>query len=349
MWDKQIVRENIMGFKDVSNKPAFVQLEHDMLQFWEDNDSFNKLRELRAETEAEHGTFSFVDGPITANNPMGVHHGWGRTYKDIYNRYHAMQGKNLRWQNGFDCQGLWVEVNVEKEMGFANKRDIEKYGLAEFIKLCKKRVLKFSAVQTSQSIRLGYWMDWNDIDQLNYLEEKLGENPDQVISVEGPMGTVTGTVEQIVGKLGSPEDVMPWCCRCGTGISQHEIVTDGYQDVTHDSVFIKFPLVGQENTALLAWTTTPWTLSSNVAAAVGPEVEYVKVAGPDDWTYYLAKEAMKNTLIGKLENYEILETLKGSDMVGWEYEAAFDDLPIVQETFAETGYTTGKQANLSLK
>ncbi len=114
------------------------------------------------QTEAEYGTFSFIDGPVTANNPMGVHHAWGRTYKDLYQRYQAMLGKNQRWQNGFDCQGLWVEVNVEKELGFQNKRDIEEYGLAEFMRLCKARVLKYAGVQTQQSMRLGYWMDWND-------------------------------------------------------------------------------------------------------------------------------------------------------------------------------------------
>ena len=148
-----------MSFKPVHNKPNFVAMEHDTLAFWKESDAFNELRRLRAETEAEYGTWSFIDGPITANNPMGVHHAWGRTYKDLYNRYHAMQGKNLRWQQGFDCQGLWVEVNVEKEMGFETKRDIEKYGLAEFIRLCKMRVLKFSARQTEQSVRLGHWMD----------------------------------------------------------------------------------------------------------------------------------------------------------------------------------------------
>ena len=110
-----------MGFKDVSNKVNFPALEQEMLAFWRETGAFDELRRLRAETEAEHGIFSFIDGPITANNPMAVHHAWGRTYKDLYQRYHAMQGKNLRWQNGFDCQGLHVEVEVEKELGFTSK------------------------------------------------------------------------------------------------------------------------------------------------------------------------------------------------------------------------------------
>ena len=371
-----------MGFKEVSNKVDFVALEKDVLQFWQETDAFNELRRLRAQTEAAYGTYSFIDGPATANNPLGVHHGWGRTYKDLYQRYQAMLGKNQRWQNGFDCQGLWVEVEVEKELGFSNKRDIEEYGLAEFVSLCKARVLKYAAIQSEQSMRLGYWMDWNDTDELQRLGTLLVEDARQQITVGGANGPVSGTVEQIVAQLGMPElggsyftfsdennyqiwgflkqvdengwlykgrDVMPWCARCGTGISQHEIVTDGYHDVTHDSVFLRFPLttrraasgemvdVSGEKEALLVWTTTPWTLTSNVAAAVGPDLDYVKVQAPDGWTYYLAEGAMNNTLIGK-EN-EVVGKLKGSDLVGWEYSGPFDELPVVVEAFGEKAYT----------
>ncbi len=370
-----------MGFKEVSNKVDFVALENDILAFWGETDAFNELRRLRAETEETYGTYSFIDGPATANNPLGVHHGWGRTYKDLYQRYQAMLGKNQRWQNGFDCQGLWVEVEVEKELKFSNKRDIEEYGLAEFVRLCKARVLNYSAIQTDQSIRLGYWMDWNDTDELFRLRDLLMEGTTEEITIEGVNGPVTGTPEQIVAQLGMPNlggsyytfsdennyqiwgflkqceengwlykgrDVMPWCARCGTGISQHEIVTDGYHDVTHDSVFLRFPLtlrsaesgelvdVSGQKEALLVWTTTPWTLTSNVAAAVGPELDYVKVEAPDGWTYYLAEGAMGNTLIGK-EN-EVVGKLKGSDLVGWQYIGPFDELPVVQEAFAEKAY-----------
>ena len=359
-----------MSFKDVSNKVDFVALEQEVLAFWREIDAFNELRRLRAATEADHGIFSFIDGPITANNPMGVHHAWGRTYKDLYQRYQAMLGKNQRWQNGFDCQGLWVEVNAEKELGFKSKRDIEQMGLAEFVKFCKSRVLRYAAVQTEQSIRLGYWMDWNDPDQLRELSRLLNDDPEQVITMDGPLGPVTDTVEQIVARLGLAElggsyftfsnennyliwgflkkchehgwvykgkDVMPWCPRCGTAISQHEIVTDGYFDVTHDSVFVRFPLVGRQNEALLAWTTTPWTLTSNVAAAVGPELDYVRVKAEDGWTYYLAEAAMKNTLTGK--GNEVVGRLKGAEMVGWTYTGPFDALPRVQAAFAEADYT----------
>ena len=359
-----------MSFNDVSNKVDFVALEGEILDFWRETRAFDELRRLRAASEADYGIFSFIDGPITANNPMGVHHAWGRTYKDLYQRYQAMQGKNLRWQNGFDCQGLWVEVNAEKELGFKSKRDIERMGLAEFVKFCKSRVLRYAAVQTEQSVRLGYWMDWNDPEQLRELGRLLNEDPDRVITVEGPQGPVTDTVEQIVARLGLAElggsyftfsnennyliwgflkqchehgwlykgkDVMPWCPRCGTAISQHEIVTDGYFDVTHESVFVRLPLVGRDNEALLVWTTTPWTLSSNVAAAVGPDLDYVRVRAEDGWTYYLAEEAMKNTLLGK--NNEVVGRLKGAEMVGWTYTGPFDDLPQVQSAFAEADYT----------
>ena len=358
-----------MSFKDVSNKVDFVALEQEILKQWQETDAFNELRRLRAKSEKEHGTFSFLDGPITANNPMGVHHAWGRTYKDLYQRYHAMQGKNQRWQNGFDCQGLWVEVNVEKRLGFNSKREIEKFGLDKFTAECKVQVLNYAAVQTEQSQRLGYWMDWNDPATLRHLRDLMEEDPLQEVTVQGVHGPIIGTVEQVVGQLGMPQmggsyftfsdennyqiwsflkkcfdkgwvykgtDVMPWCARCGTGISQHEIVTEGYREVTHDSVFVRFPLVGRDKEALLVWTTTPWTLTSNVAAAVGPELTYVKVQHEDGWTYYLAEEAAKQSLIGK---WEVVSKLTGEEMLGWEYSGPFDELTAVKEAFAETFYT----------
>jgi isoleucyl-tRNA synthetase len=133
-----------MAFKQVPNKVDFIAQEHEILEFWKVNHSFEKNREIHR----GQPRWSFIDGPITANNPMGVHHGWGRTYKDLYNRFWTMKGRELRYQNGFDCQGLWVEVEVEKEKGFKSKLDIEKFGLDEFVRLCKARVLKYAGVQT---------------------------------------------------------------------------------------------------------------------------------------------------------------------------------------------------------
>ncbi len=345
-----------MAFKQVPNKVDFVAQEHEVLKFWQQSKAFEKSRALRK--GKPH--WSFIDGPITANNPMGVHHGWGRTYKDLYNRYWTMRGRELRYQNGFDCQGLWVEVEVEKEKGFKSKMDIEEYGLAEFVKECKARVLRYAGVQTDQSIRLGYWMEWNDPEKLNMLADKLLEDPMQEITFTGPNGkTVTDTVEQVIGQLGLAQlggsyftfsnennymiwkmikkswengwlyrgaDVMPWCPRCATGISQHEIVTDGYMELTHRSVTLRFPLRERTGESLLVWTTTPWTLTSNVAAAVGPDLDYVKVKNGEQILYL-----SKGTLHILRGEYEVLAGLKGAEMEGWTYDGPFDDLPAAQQ------------------
>ncbi|MEM3592197.1 MAG: isoleucine--tRNA ligase [Candidatus Bathyarchaeia archaeon] len=340
-------------FKEVPPIPDFPKIEHKILGFWKESNAFKKLVELNRGKKP----YSFIDGPITANNPMGVHHAWGRTYKDLFQRFRAMQGYELRYQNGFDCQGLWVEVEVEKELGFKSKRDIEAYGIAEFVKRCKQRVLRYAAKQTEQSIRLGYWMDWNDPDFLRWLADAL-ENPNQIVTIRGAEGQlITGTVERIVGQLGSPEiggsyftfsdennymiwaflkkcyekgwvyrgtDVMPWCPRCSTALSEHEIVTEGYRELVHPGLTLKFPLRGRKNESLLVWTTTPWTLTSNVAVAAHPDMTYVKVKYGDEY-FYLGKPALDRIL--PKGSYEIVEEMKGSDMEGWAYEGPFDDLP----------------------
>ncbi len=279
-----------------------------------------------------------------------------------------MKGHKLRYQNGFDCQGLWVEVEVEKELGFTSKQDIEAYGLDKFVLKCKERVLRYAAVQTEQSIRLGYWMDWNNPDTLRLLADKLIENPGQVMTIQGTHHTVTDTVENLIGGLGLPDlggsyftfsnennymiwafletcwekgwryrgaDVMPWCPRCATGISQHEIVTDGYAEITHRSVTLRFPLRGKTNESLLVWTTTPWTLTSNVAAAVGPELTYVKVHNGDEILYL-----SKGTVHMLRGDYTVLTELKGREMVGWTYDGPFDDLFVAQQP---GGYTDLEQ------
>ena len=162
-------------FRPVSSKPDLVAQEHEVLNLWRERRTFARLRAQNAGNER----WSFLDGPITANNPMGVHHAWGRAYKDLFQRFWAMHGRDQRYQNGFDCQGLWVEVNVERDLGFTSKRDIEAYGIAEFVSLCKQRVLTYAARQTEQSIRLGMWMDWNDPHELRRLRDALAEDPAQ--------------------------------------------------------------------------------------------------------------------------------------------------------------------------
>ncbi len=366
-------------FQPVSTQVNFAAQERDVLAFWKRTQAFERLRQLRANAGQR---FSFLDGPITANNPMGAHHAWGRTYKDLWQRYHAMLGKDERWQNGFDCQGLWVEVNVERDLGYKSKRDIETNGVQSFINLCKQRVLNSAAQQTEQSIRLGYWMDWNDSDELRMLAQKIVENSEQHITLDrnGPNGPqqIHGTVEQLVGQLGGSQlggsyftfsddnnyqiwgflkkchengwiyrgtDVIPWCPRCATGISQHEIDTEGYKDRTDTTIVARLKLetcfvpesawrtpeasaAYESATAwyLLVWTTTPWTLPANVLAAVGPKLKYAIVKQGD--TAYFLSAGTLNNLKGE---YELLGEVNGADMVGWTYRGLFDSLPAWHE------------------
>ncbi|MEO0086319.1 MAG: class I tRNA ligase family protein, partial [candidate division WOR-3 bacterium] len=246
-------------FRPVPRQPDHRELEPRILKFWQEGEHFRRL----VERNRGGPKFRFLDGPITANNPMGVHHAWGRTYKDLFQRYQAMLGRDQRWQNGFDCQGLWVEVEVEKELGFRSKKDIEKLGIDVFVERCKERVRRFSAVQTAQSIRIGQWMDWENSyftmsDENNYtIWHFLKKCHERGLIYEGI-------------------DVMPWCARCGTAISDQEIVTEGYRELTHKAVFLRFPIAGRHNEYLLVWTTTPWTLTSNTACAVHPELTYVR-------------------------------------------------------------------------
>ncbi|MCK5738220.1 isoleucine--tRNA ligase, partial [bacterium] len=296
--------------KKVSNKTDFIALEHRILDFWKENDTFNKLRR---QNEGKP-KWSFLDGPITANNPMGVHHAWGRSYKDVYQRYNAMTGHELRYQNGFDCQGLWVEVEVEKELGIKSKTDIEELGIEKFVQRCKDRVTKYSAIQTQQSIRLGYWMDWDNsyytmADTNNY--------------------TIWAFLKKCYerGWIYKGHDVMPWCINCGAAMSQHEIATEGYKELTHTSVYIRFPLVDREKESLVVWTTTPWTLPANVAAAVHPELTYVKVKQKDE-ILYLAKSRLE--AVKAKGAYEILEEMKGEQLIGLKYRGPFEELDAQQ-------------------
>jgi len=293
-------------FSDVTTKVDFPKMERDLLDWWY---SAGIVDQYLHRNDGSEERFSFIDGPITANNPMGVHHAWGRTYKDVFQRYNAMLGKKQRFQNGFDCQGLWVEVEVEKELGLKNKREIEAFGIAEFVERCKQRVWKFSERQTEQSKRLGYFMDWDNSyytmsDENNY--------------------TIWHFLKTCYerGWIYKGHDVMPWCPRCGTGLSEHEIVTEGYQERTHLSIYAAFPIDG-EDASLLVWTTTPWTLAANVAVAVHPDLTYAKVQ-QGDRTYYVAKDVVSRAIKG---DHEIVGEVKGPDLVGKTYRGPFDELP----------------------
>ncbi|HET6453192.1 MAG TPA: class I tRNA ligase family protein, partial [Armatimonadota bacterium] len=257
-------------FKEVKSSLSFPEMEHRILEFWEKERIFDKLREKNR----GHMPWSFIDGPMTANNPMGVHHAWGRTYKDIFQRFKAMQGFEQRYQNGFDCQGLWVEVEVEKDLGLNSKREIVEFGLDKFAVACRERVEKYSAIQSEQSKRLGQWMDWDhsyytmtdtNIEYIWHFLKKCHEN----------------------GWLYKGHRAMPWCARCGTSLSQHELI-DSYRDMTHRSVYVKLPILDREGEFILVWTTTPWTLTANTALAVHPDLDYAKVRQRDGILYLSA-------------------------------------------------------------
>ncbi|MCP4200772.1 MAG: isoleucine--tRNA ligase [bacterium] len=283
-------------------------VERKILAFWKRERCFEKL----VEKNRGKPRWSFLDGPITANNPMGVHHAWGRTYKDVFQRYQAMNNRELRYQNGFDCQGLWVEVEVEKELGFESKREIESYGVGKFVDKCKERVQKYAGIQTEQSIRLGYWMDWDNSyytmsDENNYtIWEFLKKCHERGFVYHGL-------------------DSMPWCPRCGTGLSQHEIHGEDRPLAVHDSPTVRLPIIGREGEYLLIWTTTPWTLTSNVACAVHPDLTYAKVSQNGD-IYYLIEERVEPVMAPN-GSFEILERFTGERLLDFEYDGPFDDLP----------------------
>lgn len=315
-----------MSFKPVSPKVDFPALERDLLKKWYESGIVEKYLHKNDSSDQK---FSFLDGPITANNPMGVHHAWGRTYKDFWQRYWNMRGRKQRFQNGFDEQGLWVEVEVEKELGLKNKKDIESLmpgdkfkSLEKFINLCKARVQRFSSIQTEQSKRLGQFMDWNhsyhtSSEQNNYAIWKLLK------------------VVHEKGWLYKGRDSVPWCPRCGTAISQHEILSEEYKELTHESVYFKLPIRGKNNEFLLVWTTTPWTIPANVAVAVNKKEQYGKYLIGEANFWVLEKRANELKKQNILTPLEKAESKLGKDIIGWEYDGPFDELPIVKDSFGD--------------
>lgn len=315
-----------MSFKAVSSQVDFPALERELFEFWYREGIVEKYLNRNKDSDKK---FSFLDGPITANNPMGVHHAWGRTYKDLWQRWYNMRGFNERFQNGFDEQGLWVEVEVEKELGLKSKKDIlnlvpgdEYASLERFVNLCKERVKKYSDIQSEQSKRLGYFMDWDNSyhtssDKNNY--------------------TIWHFLKTVweKGWIYKGHDSVPWCPRCGTAISQHEILTEDYKELTHDSIFFKLPLKDKENEYLLVWTTTPWTIPANVAVAVNAEELYLRYEQNSQKLWVMNKTLDKLIQDGILEKIaeggEKFELVSGLDMDGWEYEAPFDVLERVQK------------------
>jgi isoleucyl-tRNA synthetase len=309
-------------FKSVTPQVDFPTLEKEILAKWEKTGLVDKYLHRNDSSKEK---FSFLDGPITANNPMGVHHAWGRTYKDLWQRFWNMRGKRQRFQNGFDCQGLWVEVEVEKELGIRNKKDIEnlvpnnkKASIAKFVDLCKQRVLKYSKIQSKQSQRLAEFMDWDNSyytmsDENNYMIWHFLKTCNER------------------GWIYKGRDSVPWCPRCETAISEHEILTENYKEVMHKAIYFALPILDRKNEFLLVWTTTPWTLPANIAVAVDKNLDYVLVNGDKGRKYWLAKGRE-----GLVSDPAIIEKeVKGSKLIGLKYRGMFDGLSKVKKVAEE--------------
>ncbi len=306
------VSEKKTRFEPAGSTFDLPELEHEVLEIWEREKSFEALRQKNA----GHERFSFIDGPITANaEAMGIHHAWARTYKDVFQRFKAMEGFAQRYQNGFDCHGLWVEVGVERELQLANKREIERYGIDRFSEACRARVDRSAAAFSRQSARLGQWMDWSD-SYFTYTDTNISHI----------WQTLKLCHEK--GWLYKGHRSMPWCARCGTAISQHELAL-GYRDMTHLSVYVRFPIDGREKESFLVWTTTPWTLPANVALAVHPDLDYVRAKVGDE-VIVAGKKVYEQA---KWHDASVLETVKGRDLVGLRFRGPFDgELPATVES-----------------
>ncbi|MCM1553107.1 MAG: isoleucine--tRNA ligase [Butyrivibrio sp.] len=297
-------------YKQVDKNLNFVEREKAVEQFWSDNDIFLKSIESRKEGP----TYTFYDGPPTANGKPHIGHVETRTIKDMIPRYHTMKGCMVPRKAGWDTHGLPVELEVEKLLGLDGKEQIEEYGLAPFIDKCKESVWKYKGMWEDFSKTVGFWADMDDpyvTYEDNYIESEwwaLKTIWDKKLLYKG-------------------FKIVPYCPRCGTPLSSHE-VAQGYKSVKERSAVVRFKVVG-EDAYFLAWTTTPWTLPSNTALCVNPEETYAKVKAADDRVYYMA-QALLDAVLGKLadsENgkpaYEVLETYIGKDLVGREYEPLF--------------------------
>jgi isoleucyl-tRNA synthetase len=285
-------------FQPLPTVPDHAGLEEEVLAWWEAQDIFGKLRERNRGGP----TFSFFDGPVTANKTLAVHTAWGRTLKDVFQRYKALRGYDQRYQNGFDCQGLWIEVGVEHELGLNSKPEIEEYGLENFARKCREAVVWSSEEITRGSKRLGQWMDWGkdyftfSDTNIEYVWRMLKKVHDDGALYMGHRST-------------------EWCPRCGTSLSQHELTQSGvYQERADPSLWVRLPLVERRGESLVIWTTTPWTLPANVAAAVNPEAEYGRRSN-GEWV-----------AVARYPDETFEETLRGTELVGWRYEGPFDNL-----------------------
>ncbi|MFA7407426.1 MAG: isoleucine--tRNA ligase [Anaerolineaceae bacterium] len=298
-------------FEPVSSRLNVNLLESEILRFWQKKGIFH----LSMDARRDGPVYVFYEGPPTANGKPGVHHVLARVFKDMFPRYKCMQGYHITRRGGWDTHGLPVEIEVEKRLGFTNKQEIEDYGIAKFNQLCKESVFTYIRDWEKLTDRIGFWVDMNDA-YITYKNEYIE--------------SVWWLLKRIwdKGLLYQGFKVVPYCPRCGTPLSDHE-VAQGYEQVSDPSIFVRMPLVDEERTSLLVWTTTPWTLPGNVAVAAHPDVEYVKVSlgeGREQEFLILAKPLLETVLGGT--DYKVVKTFKGKALKGKHYQPLYTFMPV---------------------
>ncbi len=298
-------------YREVPPQVDLPALEHDVLALWQEQDTFHRSLEQRADAPL----WVFYEGPPTANGTPGTHHIEARVFKDVFPRYRTMKGFQVPRKAGWDCHGLPVEIAVEKELGFSGKQDIETFGVAEFNAKCRESVLRHVDEFEQMTERMGYWVD---TDRAYWTMDP------------GYVDSLWWALKQIHGKglLVQDHRVAPYCPRCGTGLSDHELA-QGYETVVDPSVYVRLPVTGgplaDRDASLLVWTTTPWTLVSNTAVAVHPDVDYV-LARTSDGELLVVAEPLLASALGDAAT--VVSRLSGADLVGTSYQAPFDLTPI---------------------
>jgi len=305
-----------MKFKAVDPRQSFPEMEEQILKFWQKNDVFRKTLDKNKDKER----YVFYEGPPTANGEPGIHHVLARAFKDVMPRFKTMQGFLVERKGGWDTHGLPVELQVEKEIGISGKPEIEEYGIAKFNQKCKESVWKYTESWEKLTERMAYWVDMEDA----------------YVTYHAPyIETLWWVFKQIwdKGLLYKDFKIVPYCARCGTPLSSHEVAL-GYKDVQDLSITAKFKLKGEQDTYLLAWTTTPWTLIGNTALTVGANIDYVKIEKDGEFLI-LAKSRLGAYGKELGDNYRVLEEFKGEKLVDLEYEPLY---PFWEGRFEEKGF-----------